>query len=87
MSDYKKKLASQKVSFRFDGTPLSEVVAFFQDATGLNMTISPRVAADEKKVTLRLKDVALENALALVMDQVGVRRVFRNETLLIVPRD
>src|SRR5439155_25304938 len=71
----------------FPGSPLSEVVVFLQDITGLNITVSKTVDQEQKKVTLRLKDVILDNALQIILQQVDMAKTFKNETLMLVPKE
>jgi type II secretory pathway component GspD/PulD (secretin)/Tfp pilus assembly protein PilF len=87
VQDYKKKLANQKVTFNFAATPFSEVVSFLQDITGLNITVSKQIDQDQVKVNLRLKDVKLEDALKIILEQTGFARSFKNETLWISPKE
>ncbi|TET39094.1 MAG: hypothetical protein E3J72_01325 [Planctomycetota bacterium] len=75
-------LANRRVSLAFQDTPLSEVVSFLQDITGLNIAIDPDVEAD-KPVRIQLKDALLQNALNLIMDQTDLMYIFKDNVIFI----
>jgi general secretion pathway protein D len=63
------KLENQLVTINFTETAFEEAINFLQDITGLNFVIS-RSAADvvkDFKVTLRLREIRLKNALTLIL--------------------
>lgn len=80
---YEETLATRKVTLNFPDTPLSDVVGFLQDITALNLSISGGVDGDETTVNLRLREVPLGEALTIILEQTGLARSYRNETLLI----
>jgi general secretion pathway protein D len=63
------KLENQLVTINFTETPLEEAINFLQEITGLNFVISKDAAEAVKdfKVTLRLHDIRLKNALSLIL--------------------
>lgn len=61
-----KKLKTQTLTLNFPNTPLEEVVGFLQDVTGLNFVLLPSVDP-ALPITLKLKDIKLENALKLIL--------------------
>ncbi len=81
--DYKQILSSRTVTLNFPDTPFAEVVSFLQDITGLNITIGASVDPEETTVQLRLREILLEDALKIILEQTGLAMAFRNETLLI----
>ncbi|MBL4843957.1 MAG: hypothetical protein JKY65_00405 [Planctomycetes bacterium] len=83
---YQDLLASRKVTLNFAETPLSDVVSFLQDITGLNITIGSGVNAEETIVSIRLREVLLEDALRLILEQADLGMSYRNQTLLIEQR-
>ena len=83
ITTYTKLLESRKVTLNFPDTPLSEVVSFLQDITGLNITIGGGVDAEETIVSIRLRDIFLKDALTLILEQTNLAQSFRHETLLI----
>ncbi len=87
ITDYKKKLQNQHLTFNFAATPFSEVVQFLQDFTGLNITVSKAIDQDQVKLDLRLRDVVAQNALDIILNQTGFAMSFKNETLMITPKD
>ena len=65
-----RKLNSQQVSFAFQETDFTQCIDFLRDITGLNVVLSRKAqdAVKDLKVTLRLRDIALKNALALLLE-------------------
>jgi type II secretory pathway component GspD/PulD (secretin) len=85
--DYRQVLKSRKVTLNFPETPFAEVISFLQDITGLNITVSPAVDQEEVTVSLRLRDIPLEDALKIILEQTQLAMAFKNETLMITPPD
>lgn len=83
IAHYRAALAKRSVTLNFVETPLSDVVDFLQDITGLNLTIASGVDSDQIEVTIRLREVRLEDALAILLEQTDLSRSYVNETLLI----
>jgi general secretion pathway protein D len=81
-------LDTRAVTLDFKNTPLSEVVSFLQEITGLNITIDPDPTKVDSQVTitLRLRDIILKNALQLIMDQTGYMYVFRENVIFITQK-
>src|SRR5581483_6340408 len=75
------------LTFNFAATPFSEVVQFLQDFTGLNITVSRVLFRSQVKLDLRLLDVVAQNALDIILNQTGFAMTFKNETLMITPKD
>jgi type II secretory pathway component HofQ len=61
-----KKLKTQKVTLNFNGTPLSDVVGFLGDITGLSFVLLPD-ADPTLSVSLSMKNITLKNALKLAL--------------------
>jgi hypothetical protein len=78
--EYRKKLASQKLTFNFNATPLSEIVQFLQDFTGLNITVAKSIDQEAIKIDLKVRDVVAGDALAQILPK-GLRWELRNESL------
>jgi hypothetical protein len=87
VNEYERVLSSRTVTLNFPETPLVEVIAFLQDITGLNILIAPSVNTAQHSVSLRLREILLEDALTIILDQVGLARRFQSEALIIIPRD
>jgi type II secretory pathway component GspD/PulD (secretin)/uncharacterized protein YqgQ len=83
--DYRQVLKSRKVTLNFPDTPFSEVISFLQDITGLNITVSPQVDQEEVTVSLRLREIPLEDALKIILENTQLAMVFKDETLMITP--
>lgn len=65
-------IASRRVTLNFPSTPLSEVVQFLADITGLKLRLDDEVAASDPSVRLRVRQVTLEAALALCLRPHGL---------------
>lgn len=64
-----RNLELQQVSVAFQETDFKQCIDFLRDITGLNIVVSRKAqeVAKDLKVTLRLRDIALKNALALIL--------------------
>lgn len=87
VKDYKKILRTRKVSINFSDTPFSDVINFLQDVTGLNITVSRDIDTEELRVNLRLREIVLQNAFNLLLEQTDLALTYANETIQIVPKD
>ncbi len=67
-----RRLQLQKVTIHFDDTPFMDCLDFIRDITGLNIVCSPTVRQiiedGDIKISLRLRDIRLKNALALMLE-------------------
>jgi len=81
---YRSRLESQQVSLNFPKTPLSEVVGFLRDITGLNLTLAQGLDL-EREVSLRLRQVPLTDALNLIAEQGGLRWSLIHGTVYLQP--
>ncbi|MBL4847110.1 MAG: hypothetical protein JKY65_16440 [Planctomycetes bacterium] len=82
----KKILDSRKVTLNFPQTPISEVVSFLQDITGVNVVLLPNVDPN-LPISLRLRNVSLKNALKLILATDGdlEQKIVRN--VLVIGKD
>lgn len=64
-----RKLELQQVTFAFRDADFAQCIDFLREITGLNIVLSPKAqdAVKDLKVTLRLREIALKNALALLL--------------------
>lgn len=67
--DTRRALAGRKVTLHFDEAPLDEVASFLADITGLNVVAPPWL--ERVTVSVRLREVALVDALALIAGASG----------------
>jgi hypothetical protein len=81
--NYRKILRERKVTLKFPDVPLQDVVLFLQDITGLNFVIAQGVEATERRVTVNLKDIVLENALKIILEQTKLTYIFDRESIII----
>ncbi len=86
--EIERKLEEPIAPFDFQQTPLSEVIDFLRDATGVNIVVDWRglelsgITSNEP-VTLRLEGVRFRSALNLLMQQLGLTYSIRDDVLLI----
>jgi len=74
----KATLETRRVTINFQNTSFEDALQFLREITGLNYYVAP-TAADaltDLKITLRLKDITLKNALELILGQ-GKDLVYR----------
>lgn len=64
-------LRRQLITFNFDCTPATEALLFFQDITGANLVATAAVG-DDVKVSLQLRNLPLDLALAIFARQAGL---------------
>jgi general secretion pathway protein D len=66
-----RRLASQRITLNFDQTPFDEAINFLRDITGLNYVLSADardlVDSEGVLVSLRLREITLDNALKLIL--------------------
>ena len=66
-----RRLESQQITLNFDRTPFNEAIDFLRDITGLNYVISTEaqelVDNETVEVSLRLRNISLNNALKLIV--------------------
>lgn len=66
-----RRLASQRITLNFDQTPFDEAINFLRDITGLNYVLSgdarDLVDSEGVLVSLRLREITLDNALKLIL--------------------
>jgi len=83
-----KALSTGIQQWHFDDAPLSEVVDFIRESLQIPITIDTRALDDagmtkDTPVTLHLKGVPLQSALAVMLDQLDLTYTITNEVLLI----
>lgn len=59
------------ISVEFDGASLLDVLTYIRELTGVNMALSRDVRLDTEPIRLRLKSVAVETVLELVLEPRG----------------
>jgi hypothetical protein len=79
--------------FQFNETPLKDVVTFIKDLHGINIELDRKkledagVNPDDTLITRNLSGVSLKAALKLVLEQLGLAYVIKNEVLVITSKD
>ncbi len=85
----KDQIASIKITLDFTNAKLEEVIAYFQEYSGLNFHLDSDARAKEgedSKVTIKLKDVTLKTALKLILNPRDLACVYRDGVLLIASK-
>ncbi|MHC4829062.1 MAG: hypothetical protein ACYTFT_01700 [Planctomycetota bacterium] len=81
----KRILRDREVSLNFPDVPLQDVIGFLQEISGgLNFVIHPDIDAESLTVSLKLKNIKLENALRIILDHVGLDYVFKQQAIIII---
>lgn len=78
-----------KVSLNFTDAPLSEVVDFFREITGVNILVSKGVkdSGDEHPVTLKVDELKAVDALSLITNMVDLSYKLEEGVLMIVTKE
>ncbi|HKS16104.1 MAG TPA: hypothetical protein VJU16_02270 [Planctomycetota bacterium] len=84
------KIATLKITLDFKDARLDEVIAYFQEFSGLNFHLDAdaraKEIADGSKVTIKLKDVTLRTALKLVLNPRDLGCVYREGVIVIATK-
>ncbi|MDP7034310.1 MAG: hypothetical protein QF752_07430 [Planctomycetota bacterium] len=82
------KLSHFRVSVNFKGRPLSEVLDFLSNVSGIDIVVHPELIRLEddrvRSIHLRLRDLPLDHTLDLLADLTGTRRVWKRGVILFV---
>ena len=85
------KLKSLAVTVDFQETPLPDVLNFLHDCSGINIVLDPRVLlepnAGQQKVSLCLRQIALETMLALLADMQGLTYRIEHGVIVMGPKN
>lgn len=89
-SEVQRRLKNQRLDFNFNDTPVPDCINFLRDITGLNFVVTrdaaPLVEKKGSFVNLRIRSVTIENALNLMLNQVGLSwRSQQGVVLIIAP--
>ena len=81
-------LGSRRITLDFQGARLSEVIAYFQEFSGLNFHIDAEAGRDrdEDRITIKVKDVSLRTALKLVLNPRDLGCVYRDGVLVVTTK-
>ena len=82
-------MESLKISLNFSETSLEEVVSFVREVTQLNILVSKGVVdkGDEPTVTLKVDELKLSNALALILDMIDLSFKLEEGVIVIVTKE
>ena len=70
-----RKLCSMQIDAAFEETPLDDIVAFLRDYSGLNVLLDAAMRDKidcDRRLTVRLRNLVLADALQLVCAEVGI---------------
>jgi hypothetical protein len=85
----RERLAATRITIDFKDARLSEVVAYFQEFSGLNFHIEQDARDKDEsaeRITVKLKDVSMKSALRLLLHPRDLRCVLRNGVIVITAR-
>lgn len=89
--DVVERLATTRVTLDVREADLPDVVRVVGDATGIPLHIAPgapdSLRADERRVTLRVRDVSARSLLSLVLKPRGLTLTLRGGLVWVVPED
>ena len=75
---------AEPVTLDFAGTPITDVITFLQDFTRVNMILDRgAIDGDGPKITLRVTDMPLRNALVMILDAAKLEYAVRGDALFI----
>jgi hypothetical protein len=83
------RLAAMKIDIDFANAKLDEVIAYFQEYSGLNFhldTDAQKEGDESAKVTIKLKAVSMKTALKLILSPRDLGAVYRDGIILIQPK-
>lgn len=83
-NSYRKVLEERRVTMSFKKAPLSDIISFLQDITGLNITVSRDIDTEELLVSYEKRDRILGDTLKAILAEHKLHWIFENETLKIV---
>jgi len=86
LEDWEREIATkleQRVSFEFEQAALGDVVDYLQEFSGTNIILDPRVGADERTITLKVKDMQLSCALKWLARMSQLSYTVRGESVFI----
>jgi hypothetical protein len=69
----RKILRERKVTVNFPAVPLADGLEFIRDVSGVDLVVDPAVLAPAPQVSVRLKAVPLEDAVALLAGASGLK--------------
>lgn len=79
------KLKSIRVTIDMQNAPLSAIVDYLQEITGLKVQIDPKAVpdADKEMISFRVQDIVLDGALRLMLGPKGHRYVVRRGVVVV----
>ncbi len=84
------KLAATKITLDFNNAKLDEVIAYFQEYSGLNFHLDADVRTkegeDPARITLKVKEISLKTALKLILNPRELGCVYRDGVILITTK-
>ncbi len=76
----------KNISMEYSEVPLEEIAAYISTDYAIQV-VSDRNALSNESITFSVKNVRLENALKLMLDDLGLTAIVHNEVLLITSMD
>lgn len=84
------KFTNQKVTLDFTATPLSDVLNYLRDASGLNFhldaSVTSELAPEKLAVTLKVRDLPMKSAMKIICGERNLTINLRDGILVILPK-
>jgi hypothetical protein len=78
-----KEALQRKVTFEFVDTPLQEALAFLNTLTKTNMVLDPRLPNKDARITLRVTDMPVDQALSWVLKLADLEWQIRDQAIFV----
>ncbi|MFO7957954.1 MAG: STN domain-containing protein [Candidatus Brocadiia bacterium] len=78
------EVLERRIDVDFDGIPLSDMLSYIQEVTGVNMVVSNEVRRSPEPVYLRMRNVSVETVLELALEPHGFDYAVRPGQILFV---
>lgn len=82
---YRRVLRDRKITLGLPNVSLDSAVMVLVNVSGLNFVVSQEVDAGSITINVNLKDITIENALKIILEQAELTYVFADEAIQIVP--
>lgn len=80
------KVLERKVDLDFDGADLKEVVQYLNDLIEGDPIVVDRSVTEERSVVMKVRDLAIERALALLLAMQGLKGYYADGKYVLAPR-
>jgi tetratricopeptide (TPR) repeat protein len=87
-----RRALTRPISVNFDNTPLSDVIDFLREETGVNIYLDPASVKElnielDQPITLKVNSIQMKYALKLLLEQLQLTYLIEDDVLKIVSED